>query len=414
MTAKEQNKSIDTRYDFTHAPERRGSASVKWDVGEGELPMWIADMDFATAPEIIKQMRHKLDLGAFGYEEPGEAYFNAVADWYDNEHHARPETDWMLFATGVVPAISSIVRRVGHVGDNVLVTAPVYNIFYNSIENNGRHVLSSDLVYHDGAYDLDFDDLEAKLAEPLTTLMVFCNPHNPTGKVWTREELERVAQLCAKHHVVMLSDEIHGDLVLSGPDYTPAFSLSPEARSQVISLVSPSKTFNVAALHAATAIIPDSSLRAQVNRGLNSDEVAEPNLLALDGTIAAYAQGREWVAALRRQLRANRDHARAFIGTRIEGLRVVESAATYLMWIDASGVISEAPGKPGVESGYNPGSDALAATIREQTGLILSSGSIYRGNGSDFLRLNFACPPDMLDDGLERLERGVRSFKQTQ
>lgn len=255
------------QYDFENAPDRTNTDSVKWNVNPGELPMWIADMDFKTAPEIIKAMKQKIALGAFGYEFPKEDYFNAVADWYEPEHKYRPENNWMIFTTGDVPAISSIVRRVSHIGDNVLVQEPVYNIFYNSILNNGRHVLSSDLKFDGQEYIVDWHDLEEKLANPLTTLMIFCNPHNPVGRVWTAEEVQRIADLCFKHHVVLLSDEIHGDLVRKGPDYIPAYSVSSKARNNVISLVSPSKTFNVAALHAATAIIPGENLRAIVNRG---------------------------------------------------------------------------------------------------------------------------------------------------
>lgn len=383
-------------YDFTHAPQRRGTDSIKWNVKSGELPMWIADMDFVTAPEIVAAMRDKLALGAFGYEEPHADYFNAVADWYKVEHGVRPNPDWMLFATGVVPALSATVRRISNVGDNVLVQAPVYNIFYNSIENSGRHVLSSDLLYQDQQYHIDFADLEDKLARPLTTMMILCNPHNPIGKVWTRAELTQIATLCLKHHVVLVSDEIHGDLVWGGPDYTPIFALEPALRANTIALVSPSKTFNVAALHAATVIVPDATLRAQVNRGLNTAEVAEPNLLAIPGTIAAYTKGHAWLAALRKQLAANQDQARSFIEQNIPALHVTTSTATYLLWLDTQAVSDDA--------------DKLTAYLRQTTGLILSSGTIYRGNGRHFLRLNFACPPAMLKDGLQRLASGINDL----
>jgi cystathionine beta-lyase len=384
-------------YDFEHAPQRLHTDSVKWDVQDGELPMWIADMDFATAPEIVAAMQKKLELGAFGYEEPHPAYFNAVADWYASEHNTRPETDWMIFSTGVIPALSAIVRRLSHVGDNVLVQAPVYNIFYNSIENNGRHVLSSDLQYAGGQYHIDFTDLETKLADPLTTLMILCNPHNPVGKDWTLGELTAIATLCQEHHVVLIADEIHGDLVLGEHDYTPAFALPKPLNRGVVALVSPSKTFNVAALHAATVIVPNPQLRALVNRGLNTDEVAEPNLLALPGTIAAYTQGHQWLHELRTQLRSNYAQAVAFIAQNVPGVHVVASEATYLLWLDVSAVTHDA--------------DALSAVIRQKTGLILSSGAVYRGNGHDFLRLNFACPAAMLADGLERLQAGIAAYQ---
>ena len=384
------------KYDFVNAPDRRDTDSVKWHVKKGDLPMSIADMDFKTAPEIIAAMKRKVDLGVFGYEWPEDDYFKAVADWYEKEHGHRPQQEWLIFTTGVVPAISSIVRRVSHIGDNVLVQAPVYNVFYNSIENNGRHVLSNNLQFDGENYAINWDDLEQKLALPLTTLMIFCNPHNPIGKVWTQEEVQKVADLCYQHHVILLSDEIHGDLVRKGPDYTPTFSVNGPARENVISLVSPSKTFNVAALHAATAIVPNSNLRAMVNRGLNSDEVAEPNLLAIPGTIAAYEHGHNWLKALIKQLNVNFTYAEEFINKNLPQVKVVTGAATYLIWLDVSQISSD--------------SQKLAEYLEKTTGLVLSPGSIYRGNGHDFLRMNLACPLTMVKDGLERLKAGLTEY----
>ena len=384
------------KYDFVNAPDRRDTDSVKWHVKKGDLPMSIADMDFKTAPEIIAAMKRKVDLGVFGYEWPEDDYFKAVADWYEKEHGHRPQQEWLIFTTGVVPAISAIVRRVSHIGDNVLVQAPVYNVFYNSIENNGRHVLSNDLQFDGENYAINWDDLEQKLALPLTTLMIFCNPHNPIGKVWTQEEVQKVAELCYQHHVILLSDEIHGDLVRKGPDYTPTFSVNGPARENVISLVSPSKTFNVAALHAATAIVPNSNLRAMVNRGLNSDEVAEPNLLAIPGTIAAYEHGHNWLKALIKQLNVNFTYAEEFINKNLPQVKVVTGAATYLIWLDVSQISSD--------------SQKLAEYLEKTTGLVLSPGSIYRGNGHDFLRMNLACPLTMVKDGLERLKAGLTEY----
>ena len=384
------------KYDFVNAPDRSMTDSVKWHVKKGDLPMSIADMDFKTAPEIIAAMKEKISLGVFGYEWPEDDYFNAVADWYEKEHGHRPEQEWLIFTTGVVPAISAVVRRISHIGDNVLVQAPVYNVFYNSIENNGRHVLSNDLQFDGSNYKINWEDLEQKLALPLTTLMIFCNPHNPVGNVWTQAEVQKIADLCFKHHVVLLSDEIHGDLVREGPDYTPAFSVNGPARDNVISLVSPSKTFNVAALHAATAIVPNNNLRAMVNRGLNSDEIAEPNLLAIPGTIAAYEHGHDWLQALIKQLNVNFTYAQEFIGNNLPQVKVVSGKATYLIWLDVEQISTD--------------SQELADYLEKKTGLVLSPGSIYRGNGHNFLRMNLACPLAMVKDGLERLKTGLTQY----
>ncbi|EEI21083.1 Cystathionine beta-lyase PatB [Lentilactobacillus hilgardii] len=385
-------------YDFKSIIPRRNTDSVKWDVKPNELPMWVADMDFKAAPEIIDAMQKKVAFGIFGYEEPHADYFNAVADWYATEHHARPKTAWMLFCTGVVPSISSTVRRVSNVGDNVVVQAPVYNIFYNSIINNGRHILSSDLLYDSAnhQYSINWQDLEAKLAEPLSTMMILCNPHNPVGKVWSRDELIKISRLCMKYHVTLFSDEIHGDLVCGSPEYTPVFSLPDDLIQNTIVSVSPSKTFNVAALHAATIIVPNEGLRNIVNRGINTDELGEPNLLAIPGTIAAYTKGYQWLAELKQQLTRNRDIFTNYCEQFIPQIKVIASNATYLVWIDCSTITRD--------------SSQLEDFIRQDTGLYISAGSVYGGNGNQFLRVNIACPETTLQDGLKRLKKGIETY----
>ena len=387
------------KFDFETVPYRTKTDSVKWNIKKDQLPMWIADMDFKTAPAIIDAMKEKIELGAFGYEWPGDDYFDSVSYWLKSQHNVQADKKWMIFTTGVVPAISSIVRHVSNIGDNVLVQEPVYNIFYNSIENNGRHVLSNDLEFDGSNYHINWDDLEEKLANPLTTLMIFCNPHNPIGKVWSKQEVEKIANLCHEYNVVLLSDEIHGDLVRQGFDYTPSFSVTDDENKKIISLISPSKTFNVAALHAATAIIPNETLRNIVNRDLNSDEVAEPNLLAIPATIAAYKQGESWLAALKQQLRENFEYVADFIKQNISDIKVVSGNATYLMWLD-------------VEA-FCDNSDQLQKFLVDKTGLILSSGSVYRGNGNQFLRMNLACPLDLVKDGMKRLQKGIKLYRKT-
>ena len=382
------------KYDFVTVVDRRNTNSIKWNVKDRDLPMWIADMDFKVCPEIIQAMQEKLTLQAFGYEKPNQEYFASVAKWYQQVHGSRLKTEWMIFATGVIPALSSIIKRVTHIADNVLVQTPVYNMFYHSIENSGRHVLSNDLLYDGQEYSIDWEDLEKKLALPLTTSMISCNPHNPIGKVWTKAELEKLSSLCEKYHVVLVSDEIHGDLVRKGGDYTPAFSL--EHNQQVISLVSPSKTFNVAALHAATVIIPNEYLRQSVNRGLNSDEVAEPNLLALPASIAAYTEGELWRNELIEQLNINFDYATSFIQDNLPMLKVVPGTATYLMWIDISKLKTD--------------SSIFVEFLHQETGLIVSAGQVYRGNGNNFIRVNLACPMELVKDGMNRLAEGVEKF----
>lgn len=385
-----------SNYDFDKTIDRRKTDSIKWDIAANELPMWVADMDFQTAPEIVSAIEKKAKDGIFGYEEPHENYFKAVSDWYEIEHGFRPNMDWEMFVTGVVPAISSAVRRVTSVGDNVLIQAPVYNIFYNSIVNNGRHILSNDLIYNELDYEIDFDDLELKLREPLTTMMILCNPHNPVGKIWSKSDLEKIARLCNKYHVTLLSDEIHGDLTF-GAEYTPMFSLDDDLIQNLIVCVSPSKTFNVAAMHAATIIVPNKNLRDQISRGINTDELAEPNSFVIPVTIAAYEHGHEWLKELKEKLVDNKDTVENFLKSELPEVKLIPSQATYLLWIDTSSVSND--------------SQELAQFIRDETGLYLSAGNVYGGNGNDFLRLNIACPTYMLNDGLNRLKQGIKAYK---
>ena len=385
------------KYDFDTILDRQHTNSEKWDVKPGELPMTTADMDFKTAPEIMQAMKDKINAGAFGYEYPSQEYFDAVAHWYKIEHNAEAQTSWMRFATGVIPSITASVNHLSHTGDNVLLMEPVYNTFYNSILNSGRHALASQLKYDRSTYtySVDWDDLEEKMSNPLTTLMILCNPHNPTGYVWSRDELMRIIKLAQKHGVIVISDEIHGDLVLKGPDYTPTFSLPEEYRQNLVTLVSTSKTFNVAALHAATGIVANPILRVHFTRAINKYEVAEPNLLAIPGTIAAYTQGADWLHQLKKYLLDNREYLEQFISDNLPQLHVVPGTATYLVWIDVSEVTKD--------------SNALAQKIRQETGLIINPGTYYHGNGNEFIRINIAYPLAQIKDGLTRLAKAIKN-----
>ncbi|MHC5519777.1 MalY/PatB family protein [Limosilactobacillus vaginalis] len=385
------------KYNFDTILDRQHTNSEKWDVKPGELPMTTADMDFKTAPEIMQAMKDKINAGAFGYEYPSQEYFDAVAHWYKIEHNAEAQTSWMRFATGVIPSITASVNHLSHTGDNVLLMEPVYNTFYNSILNSGRHALASQLKYDRSTYtySVDWDDLEEKMSNPLTTLMILCNPHNPTGYVWSRDELMRIIKLAQKHGVIVISDEIHGDLVLKGPDYTPTFSLPEEYRQNLVTLVSTSKTFNVAALHAATGIVANPILRERFTRAINKYEVAEPNLLAIPGTIAAYTQGADWLHQLKKYLLDNREYLEQFISDNLPQLHVVPGTATYLVWIDVSEVTKD--------------SNALAQKIRQETGLIINPGTYYHGNGNEFIRINIAYPLAQIKDGLTRLAKAIKN-----
>ena len=384
------------RYNFDELTDRRNTHSLKWDVKENELPMWVADMDFKTAPQITETIIKRAEHGVFGYNIVPDEWYGAYINWWRTRHGFKIEKEWLIFCTGVVPAISSIVRKLTTPAENVLILTPVYNIFFNSVINNGRNVLECPLKYDGEMYSIDFEDLESKLSNPQTTMMIFCNPHNPVGKIWDIETLKKVGSLCRRHNVIVVSDEIHCDLTETGKNYIPFASASEECRNNSITCVAPTKSFNLAGLQTAAVIIPDEYLRNKVNRGLNTDEAAEPNSFAVWAAVAAYERGAEWLDELRKYIDENRRIVSEFIQNKIPKIKLVKSEATYLLWIDC--------GEIGLKS------DVIAQFIREKTGLYVSDGVQYGKGGERFLRLNIACPKERLLDGLERLKIGISEY----
>lgn len=385
------------KFDFDKLTDRSGTLSYKWGVDGGELPMWVADMDFETAPAVKKAIVNRAEHGVFGYTDTPDEYFLALSGYWKRRHNFEIPRDWLVYSNGVVAAISSLVRRLSEPAESVLIQAPVYNIFYNSILNNGRRVLSCDLVYENGEYRIDFDNLEEMLARPSTTLMILCNPHNPVGKLWSREELAKIGDLCKKNGVTVISDEIHCDFVRPGLSYTPFASVNDTCADISVSCVSVSKTFNIAGLQSAAVFAKNPLLRYRAWRGMNTDEVGEPNAFAMSANIAAYTECDEWVSELVEYVFENKRLACDYINSRIPGLSCKDSDATYLLWIDISGT--------GIQS------SEFTKKLREKTGLILSSGEEYGECGRCFVRMNLATQRERVLDGLSRLERAVKSLK---
>ncbi len=388
------------KYDFDTVLDRRHTNSMKWNVGENELPMWVADMDFPTAPPVRRAIKRGAAHGVFGYAEVPDEWFDAYLTWWRERHGFSMEKEWLIFCTGVVPAISSLVRKLTTPAEKVLIQTPVYNIFFNSIVNNGRVVLESPLVRDGDGYRMDFARLERDLSDPQTTLFILCNPHNPVGKIWDRETLARVGELCQRHHVTVISDEIHCDLTLPGRDYVPFASASDVCRRISVTCIAPTKAFNLAGLQTAAVCVPEEGLRARVRRALNTDEVAEPNVFAGMAAVEAFTKGAEWLDELRAYLAENRRAAEQFIGENLPKVGVTKADATYLLWLDCASLLRK--GDTGIE---------LAAWIRKSTGLYLSDGVEYGKGGETFLRMNLACPRETLEDGLTRLLRGIRSYE---
>lgn len=403
-----------SRFDFDKVIDRSGTNSLKWDIREGELPMWVADMDFETAPEVKEAIMERARNGAFGYSVVPDEWSESYINWWSRRHHFNIEKDWLIFCTGVVPAISSIVRKLTTPAEKVIVFTPVYNIFFNSILNNGRVPVECPLRFvegeetdaasgdiNDAHFEIDWELFEKQASDPQVSMLIFCNPQNPIGTVWDRETLAAVGEICAKHGITVVSDEIHCDLICPTGEYTPFASVNEVNRNISITCISPSKAFNTAGLCSAAVFAADPVLRHKVWRALNTDEVAEPNIFAVQAAIAAFKYGEEWLDELRRYIGDNKLLVRQYIRDYIPELRDVSAQGTYLSWIDARKLLDEC-GKKDV---------SLAGFIRQRTGLWLSDGEDYGKAGKGYLRMNVACPRSCVEDGLDRLLRGVEGLK---
>ena len=385
------------KFDFDSPVCRLGTDSIKWSVTDGELPMWVADMDFRTAPCITDALIKRAEHGVFGYTDVNEDWYNSYINWWDRRHGFKIQKEWLMFCTGVIPAISSTVRKLTTPNEYVIIQTPVYNVFFNCIVNNGCRVLENELIYKDGVYSMDLDDLEKKMSDPQTNLMILCNPQNPAGKIWGVTELERIGDLAKKHGVTVISDEIHCDITEPGKGYVPFASVSDNCRDVSITCIAPTKAFSIPGVQTAAICVPDLHLRNKVRRAINTDEVAEPNVFALHAAVAAFNEGEEWLDEMREYVFENRRICNEYIESNISDIKAVVGDATYLIWLDLNSL--------GVFS------DKAYKIIREKTGLFLSKGSVYGKCGDGFLRMNVACPRSYVYDGLERLKRGIDIIK---
>ena len=384
------------KYDFDTVIDRKNTASLKWDVKENELPMWVADMDFLTAPEIIEAVTKRAAHGVYGYSVISDEWYEAYINWWSKRHGLEMEREGLIFCTGVVPAISSIVRKLTTPAEKVLIQTPVYGIFFNCILNNGRQVIENPLSYDRREYSIDFKDLEEKLSDSQTTLMILCNPHNPVGKIWDRNTLAKIGALCKKHNVTVLADEIHCDITDPDCEYVPFASVNEECRDISVTTVSPTKAFNLAGFQTSAVYVHNKFLRHKVWRGLNTDEAAEPNAFAVTAAVAAFNEGADWLEELREYIAENKAIVAEFLQNELSKVKLVPSQATYLLWLDCGEITDDAK--------------KLAEFIREETGLFLSHGNQFGGNGNKFMRMNVACPKVTLRDGLERLKAGMEKF----
>ncbi|WP_251622684.1 MalY/PatB family protein [Odoribacter lunatus] len=383
------------KYDFDEIIPRRGTRSYKWDMPEeeGVLPMWVADMDFKTAPAIIEALEKRVAHGIFGYVKVPQSYYEAIVQWFSRRHQWTIECPWIIYTTGVVPALSAIIKAMTEPGDKVIVQTPVYNCFYSSIRNNGCELSANHLVYKEGRYTIDFDDLEAKAADPRAKLLILCNPHNPAGRVWTEEELRRIGDICLKNGVLVVSDEIHCELTYAGHDYIPFASLSREFQMNSITCISPSKAFNIAGLQIANIVAADEEVRSRIDRAININEVCDVNPFGIEATIAAYNEGEAWLDQLREYLWGNYQYLCEQLKAHLPHCPVLPLEGTYLAWIDCQATGLDA--------------DEVTSRLRKEQKLLVNSGTMYGPGGERFIRLNLACPRARLMEGVKRIIDGL-------
>lgn len=384
------------KYDFDKTIDRRATNSYKWDSApEGVLPMWVADMDFRTAPAIIDALQKRVAHGIFGYTRVPDAYYDAVTSWFSRRHGWDIDREWIIYTSGVVPAVSAVIKALTVPGDKVIVQTPVYNCFFSSIHNNGCEIVSNPLRRTADTYEMDFDALERCAADPRAKVMLLCNPHNPAGRVWTPDELTRLGNICLRNGVTVVADEIHCELVYQGFKYTPFASLSDAFLHRSVTCVSPSKAFNIAGLQIANIVAFDNDLRSRIDKAININEVCDVNPFGVAATIAAYNEGEEWLNQLVDYLHGNYEAMAEFCRRELSEFPITRLEGTYLVWMDCSSL-----GMP---------SDALEHALLEDARLWLNAGTMYGAEGEGYMRWNIACPRSVMLDGLNRFLNFVRS-----
>ena len=378
-----------TKYDFETLVDRHNTHSLKWDLFDDDLPMWVADMDFKVAPAIENAVQKRASHPVYGYTIVQDDLFEAYINWWDRRYNLKMSREDMAYATGVMPSIASMIRCLTDVGDEILIQSPVYHVFYYVIKDNNRKVLENELVYEDGEYRIDFDDLDEKLSK--VDLMILCNPQNPVGKIWSRDELDKINDLCKKHNVILISDEIHCDLTDLGVKYNPF-----KSEENVVRCLSPSKSFNIAGFQSSVIHCVNPNLLNKIKIQMHADYSDSANVFASSAVMAAYNQSEEWLEELKEVLYENKQTVNDYLTRELPVIKLVPSDATYLLWLDCSAL--------------NVPSKVLSGFLRDNQGLFLSAGIDFGKNGDNFLRMNIACPPEVLKDGLARLKAGVTAL----
>ena len=379
-------------HDFDQPTHRRGSGCVKWDCEEAQnaIPMWVADMDFKVAQPIIDALQRRVAHGVFGYTQVPAAYYDAIINWFENRHAWTIQREWIQYTSGVVPALSAVIKALTSTGDKVLIQTPVYNCFFSSIRNNGCLIEESPLVYDGSTYHIDFEDLKRKTADPQVKLLVLCNPHNPAGRVWSKDELQQINDICLQNQVRVVADEIHCELVMPGYHFTPFASVSDACLHNSITLNSPSKSFNIAGLQIANIICDDPETRQRIDRAININEVCDVNPFGVEALMAAYNESGWWVDDLCEYLSDNYTLLNNYLAQHLPEAHVTTFEGTYLVWVNIQNL--------GLSS------DEATRMLLEKGKVLVNSGTMYgEKTGEGFIRINIACPRSQLAAALESI-----------
>ena len=388
------------KYNFDEVIDRKNTDSMKWSASYLErhfgsadcVPLWVADMDFRTAQPVIDAVTERAGHGIYGYALAGDEFYEAVIKWQKRRNGWEVKKEWIVFSPGVVPALWHIVRTFCSPGEKVILQSPVYYPFYKVIEDNGCQVINNRLINNGGRYEMNFEELERQAEDSSVKMMILCSPHNPVGRVWTKEELRRVSEICFANDVLLVSDEIHSDLVFRPNVHTPAASLSEELMMNTITCMAPSKTFNLAGVQVSDVIVPDRRLRRRLAGSLKSAGVM-PNVFGLAAQTAAYNEGEEWLEQLLEYLAGNLDFMENFITSELPEVKFRRPEGTYLAWLDFSG--------------YGFTTEELQNRMKNKAGVALDDGYIFGDGGEPCQRINFACPRSVLIKAMERLRKGV-------
>jgi len=380
------------KYNFDEFVNRRGTNSVKWDEEkeDGIIPLWVADMDFLAAPAIRRAVEERAKHGVFGYAIVGDSYYAAITNWFKRRHNWAIERDWIIYTTGVIPAISATIHALAMPGEKVLIQTPVYNCFYSCIRNQGLRVLESPLKREGDTYVVDWDDFEAKCADKKTTLFLLCNPHNPAGRVWTKDELARMNEICMRHDVKVISDEIHCELIMPGYVFTPFATVNADCQRNSVVFNSPTKNFNIAGLQIANIICADKEWYRRIDRAINIFEVCDVNPFGPLALEAAYNESEDWINELMPYIADNYALLKDTFAKEVPNYEVLKLEGTYLAWIDIR--------KSGLTA------NALTEKLLREGKVQVNSGVIYSKNdGEGYIRINLACPRATLQEGLKRI-----------